>query len=384
MRGWTGLYILTLFGALALACAPAATPTPTPEAPKPSPLLRVLKKMPPSFKEEGIWFGDRARALKLAGFTKPLSFEEMRALEEGQRKAYLEAMAGIVFDSGLMAMAQRREWEETFGFSGSDLSLAVSTGGFSGEPLAAAYLEGEFDEEAVRQRLQELGYEERVAAGRTYYTIRGDREVDPTHPGGRLAMARMNRVFVGEGVLIRAPATHQITGILEAWAGLTPSLADDPAFSSLAVALGDPLSAVLLTRSSVLEIERVRPPPELKKQAGWGMLHEWEALGVGYGIAAGGERWWAFSLYYPEPGAAEADGEEMVQRMQSYAIVSPSLRRAGFPEHPFKEFCASLSWNAKRRPAGSTLTVRCTLTEGARAGMWLMLVDSRDLGFLVP
>ena len=63
----------------------------------------------------------------------------------------------------------------------------------------------------------------------------------------------MNRVYVSGTALIASPSTEYITGMLAAWANESPSLADDSSFSSIALTLGDPLSAGLLTREAILK-----------------------------------------------------------------------------------------------------------------------------------
>ncbi|MFQ5878823.1 MAG: hypothetical protein ACE5IZ_01425 [Dehalococcoidia bacterium] len=380
------LLLSALIAALSLAvgCSSASAPT----APSAStPLLQALSKFPASFKEDGIWFGDLGRAVALAGWERPLSFEEildLLALDRNQYDAYVEAMSGIVLDSATteMSRAYLQQWRDAFGFDGFQITLSLTTGEHATEPPSGpAYLEGSFDQDVIRQRLLDLGYSDQVAAGRTYYAIRGDYEQDFQSPQRPLTFGRMNRVFVADGILVRAGATSEVAAILEAWAGLTPSLADDPALASLATALGDPLSAALLTRSTVLEPKKKsRPPPRYQKQPSWGTLHPWDILGLGYKTAEG-SRWWAIALFYPDPTAAKSDGDELVRRMQEYTTT---IQDPDWPQRPFVEFCGPLSWSYASRHDGSTLTVLCPLKEDAPVGMWTVLIDLRDLGFLLP
>ncbi len=368
-----------IFGVLALVVGCGGSEDPE-EPPSSSPLVRALERLPQDFKEKGVWFGDAGRALAIAGWPGPLGEEELQALERSEREAYLWATGGIVLDITIAARPQE-EWEDTFGFNLSDITLSVRTGEYSTYPHGVALLEGTFESDIIRQRLQDLGYKEESAAGRTYYTIRGDREMDYDDPGSRLAMNQMNRVFVEDGVLIRAGATDEMVGILEAWAGHTPSLAGDAAFASLAAALGDPVSAVLLTSTAVLESEWLEPPPEYRKQPGWGVLHEWDALGVGYEMTEDGGRSFVFSLFYADPDAAASDGDELVRRMEGYETAIQSRES---PTYPIAESCESLSWSQAEAEGGSTLTVRCTLKADTSGLRWIELVEVRDLGFLPP
>jgi hypothetical protein len=373
------LLLPVFLGALALlaGCDGSADPG---EPPTSSPLVRALERLPLDFKEKGVWFGDVGRALAIAGWPGPLGEEELQALERSEFEAYLWATNGIVLDTSISGRPQE-QWEDTFGFNLSDISLSVRTGEFSTDPQGAALLEGIFDSDIVRRRLQDLGYKEESAAGRTYYTIRGDYEMDYDDPGSRLAISQMNRVFVEDGMLIRTGATDEMVGILEAWAGHTPSLADDPAFASLAATLGDPLSAVLLTSPAVLETERLHSPPEYRKQRGWGVLHEWDALGVGYEVTDDGGRSFIFSLFYADPDAAASDGDELVQRMEGYETA---VQFRDSPAHPIAEYCDSLPWSHAEAEGGSTLTVRCTLKADTSGLRRIDLVEVRDLGFLLP
>jgi len=55
---------------------------------------------------------------------------------------------------------------------------------------------------------------------------------------------------------------------------------------------------------------------------------EWEALGAGYGRDDDG-RWWVISLFYSDPEAADADADELLQRMQGYDTALTELAAGG-------------------------------------------------------
>ena len=196
----------------------------------------------------------------------------------------------------------------------------------------------------------------------------------------------MNRVYVSDTALIASPATEYVTSMLATWANESPSLADDDAFSSLALALGDPLSAGLLTREVVLNPRGGSPVNllQLEKPADWGTLHEWSEIGAGYGRDAEGE-WWVISLYYPDRDAADADADELLQRMQGYETALPGLVERGWLQNPIDQSCSELAAESRQHEHGSTLSIRCEMTEMMEEGTTaLHLVDFRDLGFLIP
>ena len=257
--------------------------------------------------------------------------------------------------------------------------------------LQPAYFEGAFDAPTIQQRLLVLGYAEESAGSNAYYAIRGD-------PTVRAASSLMNRVFVSDGTLVASPSTGPMVEVLAAATSGVPSLADDPVISSLAASLGDPLSAAFLARQMVLEPEgHMEPVPAVRrdKPEDWGNLHQWEVVGMGYGISEG-QPWWSFSLFYPIPEATAldteekertiqrlvADAEELVRRMEGYTTTLPQL----LDGRPLGEVCDPFNSNHISGENGSVLTVRCPVRDesvlGLR-GLWGM-VAALDLGFLLP
>ncbi len=139
----------------------------------------------------------------------------------------------------------------------------------------ASYFQGDFDEALIREKLLEAGYTEAEAAGSTYYTIRGDYEPQSEQGRTNIGLGFVNRIYIGDDSLIIAGATDEIAQALEVLSGDRSSLADDEAFNGVAAALGDPLSAVLMTSSNALRFDE-----EYQKPADWGALRDWEVFGV--------------------------------------------------------------------------------------------------------
>jgi hypothetical protein len=288
---------------------------------------RVLGKLPISFKERGVWFGDTARALEVTGGTAFKNSEAPLTLKEDEHKtyldAYMEAYRGINSGSRLMVKGRDEQWKEVFGFNRFDVEVAASTGVWSAAPIDLTCLEGDLDAEVIRRKLQNLGYEEHRKRGKSYYVIRRGYITDSQEDCGWQALAGMNRIFVQDDLLVIAPSDEMLTQTLETWAGRRSSLMDDQAFGRLARILGDPLSAALLTTSAVF-----RPLGEPDSSSDWELgtesaLPSWEALGAGYYMTFDGERWWCFAVYYADPNAAMADAEELVRQMRRCTATLP-------------------------------------------------------------
>ena len=342
-----------------------------------------LSLIPAQFKDQGVWYGDMGRALEIAGVQAPRNQDDLRQ-SISARDAYSDARRGIVLAPGFLSgVFGEQEWEEVFGFNGYEVAQAVSFGETSSRPLSAAYLEGDFDDNAIRQKLVDLGYEEKEAFGRTYFSIRDDYTWGSFARPDAFAHGAMNRVYVSGTALIASPATEYVTGMLAAWANESPSLADDSAFSSIALALGDPLSAGLLTREAILDYEFGDSVAlsQYEKPAEWGTLHEWSDMGASYGRGEEGQ-WWVLSLFYSEPDAAVADADELIQRMRGYDTSLAWLVERGWLQQPIDQSCSQLTADTRQHEDGSTLSIRCTMTEDGTTA--LHLVDLRDLGFLLP
>lgn len=358
-----------------------------------------MEKAPLSWAETGVWFLDWGRALEMAGAPRPRTMEEFGALTQEQREQYSQATYGIA--PGPNAREQMREYpaesEEDMGLSVWRMDLGIGPGTTSSEPVQPAYMEGEFDGTTVRRKLLDLGYEEREAAGRTYYAVHEDYAGDFGAPTSLLRFNSYNRLYVDDSTLITAPATEMLEGVLGTWAGEEPSALTNAAFVGIGEALWDALSVAILPRSVALDVSMIAEgqQPQFKKQETWGTLHEWESVGFGFGRDADGSEWAAISLYYSDPDAAGDDAGELVHRLETYETsVWPELVERGWPEHPLQDIEVL---GASRD--GQVLTVKYQKPEpgpewpvgrdpqtaqyvGPR--FWFQLVDMRDLGFLVP
>ena len=139
----------------------------------------------------------------------------------------------------------------------------------------------------------------------------------------------------------------------------------------------DPLSAVILTRLSVLEPGYL-PALFYDKPTDWGTLNEWELFAAGYGVS-GTDRLLTISLYYPDPAHAAEDAGELERRIQGYVTIVPQLLpgaspelAAGWPEKPYAQMCGPLTSSVSSAGVGSILTVRCPIKNGIN---WWQLIE---------
>ncbi len=406
--------IAVSIGFLMAACGSAASPTSVPAVvapttepgsptvyaerdPKNSHLLQMMLELPLAFKDRGVWFTDFARARELAGAPQPGTLAEFLALTDEEREAYQAAKRGLSMGPGLLASIRDsiEDWEQKLGFSQFAVSAAVSTGESSPvvPPWEAAYMLVEYDQEKFRQGLIDLGYVEGSANGVTYYDApRSTLEATRSNPMSFVAYFSMNRVILAEETI--AYAGVQLVDLLPTIPGVAlgdaASLGDDTAFYEIGVTLRNPLSAALLTRSMFLGPNAAKPP-RYDKPEEWGELHQWEAMGIGYGIS-GGIPQLTLSLFYSDPDAAEADAEELTLRMSDYdtaaALMYPDMgepQLAAMIQQPVDTICGALNAGYRSGDFGSILSMRCDVEDTVFANIWWsVLLNMRDLGFLLP
>jgi hypothetical protein len=356
-----------------------------------------MDKIPASFKDDGVAFGDREHALDIAGWEGWRTYEELDDLGAAdpnrasqQLLEHIEAVSGVFGDS-VGVLSEAEQWRQLFGFDASYGHRVIITATEPTSPIALAYSEGRFDKELIADKLLDLGYTEEKGDLGPYYVVPDDQTVRTAlqqniDPGVPL---RMNSIYVEEGVLMRMPMRTDHAEVFDTLAGDGPSLVDDEAFRALALALRDPLSAVLMTRTQAFEPPNISPTSQLEKQEGWGVLNEWEAMALGYGITDE-ERWWVLSLYYSDSDSAAGDRDELLNRMQGYTSLIPDRQERNlspgraYPEQPFVGLCEALSAIDAGADNGSILTVTCDLKDDTPPGAWRNFVIFRDFGFLRP
>ena len=225
-----------------------------------------------------------------------------------------------------------------------------------------------------------------AAGDDVYYAIRNDREQDLslTNPATRSVLGKANRIFVGDNLLVVSPDTPPVLRVIRARNGEIPTLAESPAFASIAAELSDPLTAALLTREATLDPDVGIPPEQIpggwERPEEWEVMHEWKAFGAGFSKTPDAAAL-RYSLYYPHRDWAELDAETLVERIESYMAW---LGRVS----PVDRFCETWSPSARVYDNGSTLTVTCGTPTGDESAHLpsgvTSLVPMRLLGFLAP
>ena len=349
-----------------------------------SELLAALAALPLEFAERGIWFSNFKQSLEVAGISRATNFKEFRSLPEDQRKLYVRNFGGRV--SSLLSVMRQTlaDWEDAYGFSFYEIDAVTVTS--DSKPLETHYVTGEFDEEAIVQSLTELDYRTESVGDDVYYAIRDDFEQDLslTNPATHAALGQANRIFVGDNLLMVSPDTPPVFQVIRARNGEIPTLAESPAFASIAAELSDPPERRPAHPGGRSGPGYRHPPEQIpggwQRPEEWEVMHEWEAFGAGYSKTPDAAAL-RYSLYYPHRDWAELDAETLVERIESYMAwlgrVSPGDR-----------FCETWSPSAQVYGNGSTLTVTCGRPTGDESvhlpsGV-TSLVPLRLLGFLAP
>ena len=199
-------------------------------------------------------------------------------------------------------------------------------------------------------------------------------------------MNKMNRVIVGDGTIVAAPATELVDGFLATWSGNSPALSYDAALVALLGSIGDFLSAGVLDRQTVLEPNGA-DPLEYTKPADWGTLHDWDLFAAGYNASDEG-RSLTLGLFYTDADDASADADELVERMNNYPTnVAERYPEAtwlvdAWPERPMDRMFMEITSMVESQPEGAVVVVECPLADDSLR--WHQLIDQRDLGFLLP
>ena len=326
------------------------------------------------------------QSLEVAGASRPGDLEELESWPADQQVKYARNSGGPVSRLVITMKQTRPHWEDAYGFSFFEIDAVTATGMDNSMPFGTNYLTGEFDEETVVRSLTELGYRTESAGDDVYYAIRNDREQDRSvrNPATRSAFGYANRIFVGDNLLVVSSDTQPVLQVIRARNGEVPSLADSPAFASIAAELSDPLTAALLTREATLDpdigISVEQTPGGWERPEGWAVMRGWTAFGAGFSRTPDTAAL-RFSLYYSHRDWAELDAGILVERIESYLawLVTDS---------PLDQFCGSWSPTARVYGSGSTLTVTCEMPTGdesahLQSGV-TSLVPGRFLGFLDP
>jgi hypothetical protein len=284
---------------------------------------RMLGDVPYTFFEEhDLWFGNMLRAKELYGLEDLNSYEEaeetIKNMPGDRGRQFVNDWASA---SGMYTSWNRPEIAPIVGFDAFafDRVLVIN----SVPPRISCIAEGNIDEAFIISKLAGLGYSRTDYGQYSYYGIRGDFQIDIKDPLSRLVLAAMNRVAVFDDTVIFSPATADVTGIFDAMDGDTPSVIDNAVCRALADSLGDVLAATITTPERIvysdLYTQENVPKFDFAIPADWGTLRGYEMAALGY-RAEGDARYFDIALYYEDKTTAEADGKEIVKRMQTYKM----------------------------------------------------------------
>ena len=153
-------------------------------------------------------------------------------------------------------------------------------------------------------------------------------------------------------------------------------------FAAAVESLGETFTAAVLPRGGVFNpVGQI--PLTYAKPSSWGALSPWNILAAGSGVEDG-QPFFAFSIAFDDPTAADANFDEIKARVENYQSLVPQRFSEnpalieGWPSQPFDEACSDISINALSWTFGSTITVACQTETNL---FWSQLVNMRDLGF---
>lgn len=364
---------------------PPTKPTPTTSSPPPeerSWLLEMLDALPVSLAQRGVWLSNHHKALDIAGLKPADSWAERASWAPEQVERYREALQGVPHSGLQSAMVQHHaEWGETLGFGPWGVAAMAETGETSWGMFEANLLTGRFDPNRVAERLESLGYEGHEHEGHRYHVLPKGVRPDVPRPIGILLRGHVGAVYVEPDKLYTAPEGEMVAEFLSVRAGVVQPLSQDPAFGDLALAVGDPLFAALLSRQSALTPEHL-PMLEYEPRPDWGSLGGWEALAVGFSRPSSQEELVMLTLWYADLAAAQTASGELARRFDTFHPPKPG------PMPLLQEMCGD-RWETEAResPRGAVLAVSCQDDSGPESpglgtGMWNILVDG-TVAFLV-
>jgi hypothetical protein len=339
-----------------------------------------------------IFFGDPQQAKKLNGLEDLNTFQGaediIRELPEEQGTQFLQDWGSAAkFDS-------RWNLPDFASLTGIDIMTFNQVICSNIIPPNGFYiLKGNFDEALIGQKLTEQGYTKTKYGQHSYYSIRDDYEIDIRNPLVRIVLAGMNRVAVMDDFIITSPVKADITGIFDTMDGNSPSVLDNEMCRALADSMGDVLAAAITTPERIIFTDlagkQERPTMfDFTIPANWGTLQGYEMAALGY-RANGDERYLDIALYYGDKETAEADGQEIVKRIQSYEVGTYIVGTQQLDEPMmFTDWWQPGESEVKKYGEGVILKISCkSISERPR---WISSfigsegMPLRDLLFLAP
>jgi hypothetical protein len=347
-------------------------------------LQRMLASVPDRRDYRGeIWFGDRSRLMDAHDIPAIESPDDIQSLSDEEVDEWFRVSRNVWMSDFSGAQRAMLGWRDVFGYDWYQVDHEIVAGR---PPQWFGVMEGTFDAEDIVAALEGLDYEEDEHEGTTYYSVRGDAEIDLEHEGSRLALANLNRIVVGEDRIIAAPATEILEQVLDAQADRRDSLADDPTYAALARAMGPVISAAILEGEPFHELSGSPMVAYMTPEARANLadeldledepLHRYDLVGIGY-LDDGEAQHIVIALAYDDPQDAEADAPVLADRLSGDV---PSLV---VPERVLSDYWKAGEPEVNSFEGGSTLAVTLELDDDAPPGLWLNMLVQLDLPFLI-
>ena len=345
---------------------------------------QMLGDIPASFLDSmDVFFADTALARELYAAPEIENQEALKKLPDEQKELFLSAFNET---SSVRPDWQQYDLWNTIGFDIVTPDRLLICG--SVPPKISTVMEGDFNTETIREKITALGYGEITRGNGLYYSARDDYQIAITDPLGRMVMASMNDMLVENNFVMVSPAKEFVTGVMDTRDGELDSAEDIPAVQALTDSLGDVLVGSITVPERLIINPGTSGSTAIFNQAiaeDWGTLHDYEMAALGY-RAEGDERYFDIALYYTDSAAAEADGKEIVKRMQSYSLNSFATDAS--IATPFTNRYEPGEPELKHYENGTVLIISCRVTDD-QTGISVTLIGGssapfRDLLFLAP
>ena len=350
--------ILLLLGAVLISGCTGTDQTNTPAQTN---FGQMLGDIPASyFDENNLAYGAPGEARELYGLGGITSLEEYG---ETMQEAYLEGLQGDssmwkVNSVGGAVTPLRRfdiyKLDDILGINFLNIDRAVYNA-FPAPHTFAVY-EGTFDSDLIQNKLIEQGYQETDYGDYSYFWKYDDFHQDLQSEIGNV-LSNFNRIMVTDSLLITAPSTGLMTGLLDAIGEETPNLSELPSCRALADTLGDVLFATIMKRDNVpnpSSSKLVEDGFDLPAARNWDPLHLYEAAAIAF-RDDGNERFFDVALYYSSQSDAEADADNLASRLESYVFFTYN----NSPDFNLTDIFEVGEPVVKAYDGGATLTVSC-------------------------
>ncbi|MHB8646150.1 MAG: hypothetical protein ACYDAR_10225 [Thermomicrobiales bacterium] len=297
----TGVSSATIPGTAAAAITPAAGAG--------GELLRLLAFVPdqPDIGRKSVTFADVAAVKERYGYGNIRSQDDLD--KQGISVTdYFNVTGGCIL-SEFTGIQYLKQYRDQYGFDVFQVDREIQAGV---PPERFSHMEGAFDANTVREKLLADKYTTADDNGISYFTKRDDLQISVQED--RLTLARLNRVVVNATRILAAPATAILAAALNAEAQKTRTLAADPAYRALAMALPTIVSAAAPVSITSDFVSRAAFP----QTQNWGPLHPTALLAMAYSDMNKEQRTMHVALVYARSADAAADMPELEKRLRGY------------------------------------------------------------------